>query len=149
MSTHSTDGSDFEQNWHHKLLDHWQAELRAGNYLTNDIVELTGGFTGTRRSLRLNGGRPMKLNRAEFQVLAVIMTQNRTARGLATPRLVHAQSNYLTGREIVSELDEWNKEMPGALWNGAPEGVFKVLSKLRKKLARKGHSLLVETRRYR
>jgi hypothetical protein len=145
MSTHASDGADFDLKWHQILLDHWRSELQAGHYLTNDIVELTGGFTGNLRFLRINGGRPMKINRAEFQILAVIMAQNRTARGLTTPRTIQAQAHYLTGQEIISALDEWEKQVPGAGWHADPAGVFKVISKLRKKLARKKHPLLLET----
>jgi hypothetical protein len=35
--------------------------------------------------------------------------------------------------------------VPGAGWHADPGGVFKVISKLRKKLVRKKHPLLLET----
>jgi hypothetical protein len=101
MSTHASDGADFDLKWHQILLDHWRSELQAGHYLTNDIIELTGGFTGNLRFLRINGGHPMRINRAEFQILAMIMPQT------AGTWIDHASDDsreaiYLTGQEIIS-----------------------------------------------
>lgn len=127
------------------LLHYWRAEMDEESYLTCDVVDLTGGFTGEMRFLKINGTRPMRLSRAEFLVLVVIMCQNRTARGLPAPREIRGQSRYLTGLEIVSALKDWSVEVPAASWNGEPGGVFNVISKLRKKLSRKGFPRLLET----
>ncbi|HXJ59772.1 MAG TPA: helix-turn-helix domain-containing protein [Verrucomicrobiae bacterium] len=139
------DSSGVEPDPREPLLLYWRTEMDQEHYLTCDVVELTGGFSGDLRYLKINGTRPMPLNRAEFQVLLVIMCQNRTARGLRVPRAIYAQSRYLTGREIVGAVREWSAEVPAAAWNGEDDGVFNVISKLRKKLSRKGFPRLFET----
>jgi len=148
ISSASTEERSHDEAAQLLYLDKNVKEAKESEYMTNDVVQLTGSFVSLEKTLRINGMRPIHLNQAEFLFLQVLSAHALTRRGLSSPRRVIGGS-FLGVDEIFRAVEAWRKDEPtlAAFWTHATfTTVHRTVWELRKKITDVGaNPKLIET----
>jgi hypothetical protein len=114
------------------------SELISNGYLTNDIVEIYGGFDRNAfRELRVNG-RSVRLDRSQYLLLRTLVRHARK-NWRRNSRLQSDSERFLPVDEILREIDRLKAAHPklGDVWNDATfTTIHHVVGKLRDKLTK-------------
>jgi hypothetical protein len=120
------------------LTDMRIREITEAGFLTNDIVQLTGGFgKEDTRQMKINGQPAIKLDRREFAVMLVLAKHAVSTRVSPDDR---PQRVYLPVKQILAEVDKLNKapkESATDFWfwrYPSADDVRRCISRLRKRI---------------
>jgi hypothetical protein len=120
----------------HFAKGHMQDELRANNYLTNDMIEIRGGLGRfDYRELRVNGVS-VSMDRREF-VLAALLAHSARAQKKQAALLGAPRCTFMPVDKILAAIDVLKARHPelGDVWNDATfHNIHQVVAKFRKKL---------------
>jgi len=111
------------------------AEINEARHLTNDIIEIRGGFGTTAKQIQINSAQ-ISLTRAEFLVAFVLASHARTLDRLPSPRRVDG-GPFLSVEEILREVDSLRAEeasLAGFWSNATFSNIHRTIWELRRKL---------------
>lgn len=112
-------------------------EIYSERYLTNDVVDIRGGFRKQDpHELRING-TSIDLDRREYVLIYVLGCQARTRKGLSSPRRVPG-GPFLSTSQILDEIDrikQDNAALDDTLQDVIYTDLHRIVFDLRKKIA--------------
>ena len=124
------------------------SELKANEYKTNDLAEVSGGFNAPEKHLKINGAPTIHLTKAEFVLFLVLAAHGRCLRGLSAPRQI-VGGKFLSAEDILRAVDAWRSVEPRltVFWTNATfNDVHRTVSELRKKIRLSGaNPKIIET----
>ena len=141
---------DMKLRGHDVLINMRIREITEAGFLTNDIVQLTGGLgKEDTRQMKINGLPAIKLDRREFGVMLVLAKHAVSTRHLLDRP---PQPVYLAINDILDEVENLNKArgksgMDPEFWRDpSAEDVRRCVFSLRKKIREAGgNERLVES----
>jgi len=119
------------------VREHILTEISKKQFLTNDLVDIRGGFGRfDYRVMRVNGGKPLDLDRREY-ILMKIFADHASERHDASPPDDDGAGLFLPVDEILRKIDALKARhaILGDVWNEATfMTIHHVICDLRKKL---------------
>ena len=121
------------------------AEVREGDYWSNDIVELRGDLRKSGSwELKINGAKPLKLNRRSAMVFRILASyallpgkQNRKSKRRPLPVAIIV--------EAILSLTADGTALAGFWPSPSETDVHRTVYKIRGRLRQEGHSILIES----
>ena len=136
------------KNAKQKLTDHVLSEIMENNYLTNDIIDIRGGFNSVIRELKINGRIILELDQREFAV-ARLLAEYSLALGRSPDPAAAELTTFLPVKRMLAEIERMREagQILFAQWRTPMEtDVHRAVSRLRKNIAAaKGNPNLIET----
>lgn len=129
-------------------MDHQRgqlSELMENGYKSNDLVEVSTGFSAPARYLKINGTTTIRLTTAEFVVLFILVAHGQCLRRMSVP----CGEKFLSAQDLLFTVDDWRKEerrLIGFWENATFAELHRTVCELRKKIRESGaNPNLIET----